>query len=108
MRRAKFTYPRGKPTGYYGKFSFGSPCLLKILVASYGEYTQKRLKLKDQNVNYLLEKVKEQEAMIKELVAKADMAVNQVQSIACKALDTSAQRFITTSTTSSIKSEEKT
>jgi len=66
-----------------------------------------QLKLKDQNVNYLLEKVKEQEAMIKELVAKADMAINQVQSIACKALDTSAQRFVTTSTTNSTKSEEK-
>ncbi|WP_284346693.1 hypothetical protein [Rickettsia endosymbiont of Oedothorax gibbosus] len=35
---------------------------------------------------------------MKELTAKADMATQQIQSIACRALDTSAQRFVTLST----------
>ena len=42
--------------------------------------------------------------MIKELIAKADLATGQVQSIACRALDTSAQRFVTLN---SGKTEEK-
>jgi len=61
------------------------------------------LKLRDQSINYLEEKAKKQEAMIKELSAKADMASEQIQSIACRALDTSAQRFVITSN----KPEEK-
>ena len=26
MRRPKISYPRGKPTGYFGNFSFGPAC----------------------------------------------------------------------------------
>ena len=63
------------------------------------------LKLKDQSINYLEEKVKKQEIMIKELITKADIASEQVQSIACRALDTSAQRFVSIA---SSKPEEKT
>lgn len=62
------------------------------------------LKLKEQSINYLEEKIAKQEAMIKELTEKADMATGQVQSIACRALDTSAQRFVTLN---SGKTEEK-
>ena len=53
------------------------------------------LKLKEQSINYLEDKIKRQEAIIKELTDKADLATQQVQSIACRALDTSAQRFVT-------------
>lgn len=53
------------------------------------------LKLKEQSINYLEDKVKRQEVIIKELTDKADLATQQVQSIACRALDTSAQRFVT-------------
>lgn len=62
------------------------------------------LKLKEQSINYLEEKITKQEAMIKELIAKADLATGQVQSIACRALDTSAQRVVTLN---SGKTEEK-
>ena len=62
------------------------------------------LKLKEQNIYHLEEKIKRQEAMIKEFSEKADMATSQVQSIACRALDTSAARFVTVS---SGKTEEK-
>jgi hypothetical protein len=63
------------------------------------------LKLKEQSINYLEDKIKRHEATIKELTAKADLATGQVQAIACRALDTSAQRFVTVS---SSKTEEKT
>ncbi len=62
------------------------------------------LKLKEQSINYLEDKIKGQEIIIKELTEKADLATQQVQSIACRALDTSAQRFVTFS---SSKTEEK-
>lgn len=53
------------------------------------------LTLKEQNIKYLEEKIKHLEALIKDLTEKADTATQQVQSIACRALDTSAQRFMT-------------
>ncbi|MBP7190443.1 MAG: hypothetical protein KA998_04310 [Rickettsiaceae bacterium] len=52
------------------------------------------LQLKDQNISHLEEKIAKQESMIKEVTAKANMAVEQVQKIACRALDASAQRFV--------------
>lgn len=52
-------------------------------------------KLKEQQVSYLESKIQQQEALIKELSQKADLATQQVQSIACRALDTSIQRFVT-------------
>ena len=61
------------------------------------------LKLKEQSINYLEEKIRKQDDLIKELSEKADMATQQVQSIACRALDTSAQRFLATTN----KVEEK-
>ncbi|WP_342260174.1 hypothetical protein [Candidatus Tisiphia endosymbiont of Metellina segmentata] len=62
------------------------------------------LKLKDQSILYLEDKIKKQEITIQELTAKADNATQQVQSIAYRALDTSGQRFVTLTTT---KNEEK-
>jgi len=53
------------------------------------------LTLKEQNIKYLEEKIKHLEGLIKDLRDKADIATQQVQSIACRALDTSAQRFTT-------------
>ncbi|MFU7502952.1 MAG: hypothetical protein ACE1S7_06065 [Candidatus Tisiphia sp.] len=47
------------------------------------------LKLKEQSILYLEDKIKKQEITIQELTAKADNATQQVQSIACCALDTS-------------------
>jgi len=61
------------------------------------------LKLKEQSINYLEEKIRKQDDLIKELTEKADMATQQVQSIACRALDTSVQRFLATTN----KVEEK-
>jgi len=61
------------------------------------------LKLKEQSINYLEEKIRKQDDLIKELTEKADMATQQVQSIAYRALDTSAQRFLATNN----KVEEK-
>ena len=61
------------------------------------------LKLKEQSINYLQEKIRKQDDLIKELTEKADMATQQVQSIACRALDTSAQHFLATNN----KVEEK-
>jgi hypothetical protein len=45
-------------------------------------------------VTSLQGKIKEQEALIRELSQKADQAAENVQLIACRALDTSSQRFI--------------
>lgn len=47
---------------------------------------------------YLEDKIKKQENTIQELTAKADNATQQVQSIACRALDTSGQRFVSLAT----------
>jgi len=33
MRQPKFAYPRSRSTEYYGKFSFGQPCLIDFLEA---------------------------------------------------------------------------
>ncbi len=56
-------------------------------------------KLNEQKVSYLEAKIKEQDQLIKTLTQKADSATEQVQSIANRALDTSAQRFIYPSNT---------
>jgi hypothetical protein len=61
------------------------------------------IKLNDLRVTSLQTKIKEQEAFLKELNQKTDQATQQVQLIACRALDVSAQRFVTTS-----NSDEKT
>ena len=50
-------------------------------------------KLYDQKIKSLEEKIIEQDAIIKSLTKKADESADQVQFIACKALDASAQRF---------------
>ena len=52
--------------------------------------------LKEQIIKHLEGKVVQQESYIRELTIKNDLASEQVQSIACKALDTSAQRFTPT------------
>lgn len=62
------------------------------------------LQLKEQSIIYLEDKIKKQENTIQELTAKADNATQQVQSIACRALDTSGQRFVAFTTN---KQEEK-
>lgn len=62
------------------------------------------LKLNEQSIGYLEDKIKKQETYIKELTEKADNATKQLQSIACRALDTSSQRFVTLGTS---KAEEK-
>lgn len=62
------------------------------------------LQLKEQSIIYLEDKIKKQENTIQELTAKADNATQQVQSIACRALDTSGQRFVSLATN---KQEEK-
>ena len=51
-------------------------------------------KLHEQKIESLAAKVVEQETMIKMLTKKADESAAQVQFIACRALDTSAQRFV--------------
>lgn len=50
--------------------------------------------LNELRVNSLQDKIKEQEIFIKELTQKTDQATQQVQLIACRALDVSAQRFV--------------
>jgi hypothetical protein len=62
------------------------------------------LKLKEQSISYLEDKINKQEVLIRELTEKADLATQNIQSIACRALDTSAQRFVTVPAT---KAEEK-
>lgn len=52
------------------------------------------VKLHTLQVNSLQGKIKEQESLIKELSQKADQAAENVQLIACRALDASSQRFI--------------
>ena len=59
-------------------------------------------KLSEQKISYLETKIKEQDLLIRMLTQKADAATEQVQSIANRALDTSAQRF-----TYPLSSEEK-
>lgn len=54
------------------------------------------IKLNELRVASLQAKIKEQEAFLKELNQKMDQATQQVQLIACRALDVSAQRFATT------------
>lgn len=60
------------------------------------------LKLNEQSISYLKDTIKNQETLIKELTEKTDAATQQVQSIACRALETTSQRFVTLN-----KSEEK-
>lgn len=50
-------------------------------------------KLLEQKIIYLEAKIKEQTQLIGQLTSKSDEASAQVQAIACRALDTSAQRF---------------
>lgn len=52
------------------------------------------LKLKEQSIAYLEEKIKKQDILIKELTERSNMATEQIQLIACRALDTSAGRFV--------------
>lgn len=52
-----------------------------------------QLRLTEQKVLYLEAKIQEQEQFIKQLTHKADDASTQIQSIACRALDVSGQRF---------------
>ena len=52
-----------------------------------------QLLLKKQALEAHANKIKEQEALLKELTAHSNMATQQVQDIACKALESSAQRF---------------
>lgn len=63
---------------------------------------ESEVKLAQQRISHLENKVKEQEIQIKILNQKGDEALQQVQSIACRALDTSVQRIYTNNT------EEKT
>ncbi len=51
------------------------------------------IKLNELRVTSLQAKIKEQEILLKELNQKTDQATQQVQLIACRALDVSAQRF---------------
>jgi phage protein U len=53
------------------------------------------LKLNERSINYFEDVIQKQDSLIKELTGKADMATQQVQSIAYRALDASAQRFVT-------------
>ena len=53
-----------------------------------------QLQLKNQHLETYLQKIKEQENLIKELTIRADLATKQVQDIACKALESSTQRFV--------------
>jgi hypothetical protein len=61
------------------------------------------IKLNELRVTSLQAKIKEQEILLKELNQKTDQATQQVQLIACRALDVSAQRFA-----SPLNSDEKT
>ena len=61
------------------------------------------IKLNELRVTSLQAKIKEQEILLKELNQKTDQATQQVQLIACRALDVSAQRF-----PSPLNSDEKT
>ena len=51
-------------------------------------------KLQEQRISSLEAKIKEQRDLIDQLTKKADSAVSQVQAIACRALDSSAQRMV--------------
>lgn len=55
------------------------------------------LQLNLQKIDHLEDKLKKQDLLIKELTDRADQATKQIQSIACRALDTSARRFLDTS-----------
>jgi hypothetical protein len=57
------------------------------------------IKFQGLQVTSLQGKIKEQEALIKELSQKADQAAENIQAIACRALDTSSQRFVPVSVT---------
>ena len=50
-------------------------------------------KLSEHKISYLEAKIKEQDLLIRTLIQKADATMEQVQSIANRALDTSVQRF---------------
>lgn len=53
------------------------------------------LKLNERTIKYLEEVIEKQDSLIKELSEKVDVATEQVQTIAFRALDTSGQRFVT-------------
>ena len=55
--------------------------------------TESEKKLNQQKIASLEAKVKEQEAFIAQLTQKANDATQQVQAIACKALEASSQRL---------------
>ena len=55
-----------------------------------------QLKLAEQKALYLEQKIQEQDLLMKQLNVKMNEASTQMQQIACRALDTSAQRFVHT------------
>ncbi|MBI1954493.1 MAG: hypothetical protein HYS39_02670 [Proteobacteria bacterium] len=54
-----------------------------------------QIQLHQQRIVYLEQKIKEQEILNRELSTKADSAIQQIQTIACRALDTSSNRYKT-------------
>ncbi len=52
-----------------------------------------KLRLAEQKASYLEQKIQEQDPLMKQLNIKMNEASAQMQQIACRALDTSAQRF---------------
>ena len=57
-----------------------------------------KLNYSTRKIAHLENKVKEQETQIKIFNQKGDEALHQVQTIACRALDTSMQRIYTSNT----------
>jgi hypothetical protein len=55
---------------------------------------ESQLLLKIQSLESHVAKIKEQDALLKELTARSTMATKHVQDIAYKALETSSQRFM--------------
>lgn len=50
-------------------------------------------KLNEHKITVLEKKIAEQDQLIEQLTSKADATIKQIQQIACRALDTSAQRY---------------
>jgi hypothetical protein len=65
------------------------------------------VKIHSLQVTSLQGKIKEQEALIKELSQKADQATENVQLIACRALDTSSQRYVPVSVGGAAATEDR-
>jgi hypothetical protein len=54
MRRPKISYPRGKPTGYYGNFSFGPACAKKRIRRKQRGIRPEEIKNQKQYTNFNL------------------------------------------------------